>query len=211
MLPSTIAQFANYKHVKKFVAKHLDMQFADINQMLMTPGFNFVAANFLCDIVSGISVSLFLPAVTTKLHKGNTVPFSDGDYFKALLRKYYPWEVKERRARKLSILYQVVRCPMAHALGLHEPPPKKLGISKGSPLTQDQLNEAALSDSRPAFIPLAITRRAKSQKWVFSVEGFWWGVFAMLRALANDTNQMSRADAQFKAKTYIHSRPASVI
>jgi Zn-dependent protease with chaperone function len=64
MLPSTIAQFANYKHVKKFVAKHLDMQFADINQMLMTPGFNFVAANFLCDIVSGISVSLFLPAIT---------------------------------------------------------------------------------------------------------------------------------------------------
>jgi hypothetical protein len=169
MLPSSIAAFANYKHVKKFVAKHLDLQFADINQMLMTPGFNFVAANFLCDIVSGISVSLFLPAVTTKLRKGKTVPFGDGDYFKALLRKYHPWEANERRSRKLSILYQVVRCPMAHALGLHEPPPKKLGISKGPPLTQDQVNEAALADSRPGFIPLAITRRTKSQKWVFSV------------------------------------------
>jgi hypothetical protein len=211
MLPSAIAQFANYKHVRKFVEKHLDMQFADINQMLMMPGFNFVAANFLCDVVSGISVSLYLPGVTTKVRKGKVVPFGDGDYFRALLRQYYPWEAKERKARKQSILYQVLRCPMAHALGLHEPPPRKLGIAKGSPLTQEQLNVAASSDVRPAFIPLAIARRAKSEKWSFSVEGFWWGVFAMLRALANDANQMLKADARFLAKTYIHTRPSSVI
>lgn len=31
MLPSNIAQFDNYKFVRKFVKKHLDMQFADIN------------------------------------------------------------------------------------------------------------------------------------------------------------------------------------
>jgi len=211
MLPSAIPQFAKYKYVRTFVANHLDMQFADINKMLTMVGFNFVAANFLCDIVSGVSVSLYLPAVTTRIRNGRREPFRDGDYFKALLRQYYPWEPKERKARKQTILYQVLRCPMAHALGLHEPPPQKMGISKGSPLTPDQLTEAAFSDTRPAFIPLAMTRSAKSQKWIFSVEGFWWGVIAMLKALANDANQMLKADTRFRAKTYIHTRPTSVI
>lgn len=177
----------------------------------MSPGFNFVAANFLCDIVSGISVSLYLPAVTTKVRNGNVVPFGDGDYFRTLLQHYYPWEEKERKARKQSILYQVLRCPMAHALGLHEPPPRRLGIAKGTPLTQEQLDVAASSCFRPAFISLAIARRAKSEKWVFSIEGFWWGVFTMLRALANDVDQMTKADARFRAKKYIHTRPSSVI
>ncbi len=67
---SDIPELQNYPNVSDFVEKHLSMQFGDVRSMLRLPlqksgieyGCNFAATATLCNLVSGISVTIFKPS-----------------------------------------------------------------------------------------------------------------------------------------------------
>jgi len=69
MLPKHLKEFRPYPDVKRSVDEQLTMQFADLRALLLRPGSNFLAASALCNIVSGLSVTLCKPANTKKLLK----------------------------------------------------------------------------------------------------------------------------------------------
>ena len=86
MNPSEFPEVKSYPEIVKFLRAHVDMLFEDIRSMLKHPlcesegGCNFATANYICDIISGISVILYRP--------------DDGlekERFKELMQNYYSW------------------------------------------------------------------------------------------------------------------------
>ena len=84
MNPSEFPEVKSYPEIVKFLRAHVDMLFEDIRSMLKHPlcesegGCNFATANYICDIISGISVILYRP--------------DDGlekERFKELMQNYY--------------------------------------------------------------------------------------------------------------------------
>src|SRR2546426_10237491 len=77
MLPADIPEFKNYTNVYAFVGQPLSMQFGDIRSMMRLPppalgighACNFAASATLCNMISGISVSLYIPANPTTTDK----------------------------------------------------------------------------------------------------------------------------------------------
>jgi hypothetical protein len=126
MRPEQVPELSKYPHVKMFVTEHLAMQFGDVRAMLRLPtcaredsienGCNFATAATICNLISGISVVFFdrkgRPSGPRKL------PRDRGARFKNLLTAcYYPWQPGESKSSKVDALYDLVRNPLAHALG----------------------------------------------------------------------------------------------
>lgn len=104
MLLSDIPELRNYPHVFTFVRDHLSMQFGDVRAMLRLPlrksgieyGCNFAVTATLCNLVSGISVTMFKPSKFTRVDKGKKKWIYSGTAFKQLLKNHYPWEPGEK-------------------------------------------------------------------------------------------------------------------
>jgi hypothetical protein len=177
------------------------MQFDDVRGMMKLPvpeiglpaGCNFAAAATLCNLISGISVVLYKPKIASQPAQGSGSERGSGRKFKELLTQYYPWEKGENKEEKANVIYDLVRNPLAHSLGV-------LSVRKRSPrivirkdpLREDQLQEMETSSSRPCWVPLSVT--ADTAGYVLSVWGLYWGVFHLLKRLAMDTAQMQEAE-----------------
>ena len=69
MLVSQLAPAHGYSHVQSFLVQLLDMQFSDVRAMLqlprpdigITPGCNFAIVSSLCNLISGISTTIYKP------------------------------------------------------------------------------------------------------------------------------------------------------
>lgn len=190
MLPSDIRAFDPYPSVRRFIDDHLSMQFDDVRAMIKLPlakeglpaGCNFAAAAMLSNLISGISVVLYAP---------KNKRAGSGAKFKELLVECYPWEAGENKADKAKVIYDLVRNPLAHALGVLKKGSVPLAIEKG-PLTEAQLAEIENATTRPASVPQAV--RKEGARYVLSVAGLYWGVFQMLRGLASNAKQMQQAE-----------------
>jgi hypothetical protein len=105
--------------VKRFIRDHLDMQFEDVHSMMTLPNCNFASAAVLLNLVSGISTILYEQTGGSRQR------------FKNLLRDFYPWDLQPAttatETTSISCLYDVIRNPLAHALGVStkEVPAKK--------------------------------------------------------------------------------------
>src|SRR4051812_45502518 len=117
MLLADIPEFKNYQNVSVFIRDHLSMQFEDIRSMMWLPlpalgighACNFAAAATLCNLISGISVSLFMPSnPTKKSRKGKKEWIGTGEAFKQLLKDFYPWEQGENGGERAKVLYDFV-------------------------------------------------------------------------------------------------------
>src|SRR5438445_10987369 len=101
--------------VHAFVKDRLSMLFEDVRGIIVQRGYNFACANLLCDLISGLSVTAYRPA------KSN---ISAGEAFKALLESpFFPWEPGDNasiKKLKAEALYDFVRNPLTHALGVDE-------------------------------------------------------------------------------------------
>ncbi len=203
MEPSEIPELARYRSVRRFVRKHLDMQFADVRTMLRLPlpelglhgGCNFAAAATLCDLLSGISVVLFDPPPryyqTKQQQEAKQKGRDRGIRFKALLDGYFLWEQGQRKAACISVLYDRVRNPLAHELALDRKGSRtKVAILK-KPLSEEQIVEMESSTARPSWLPQPIERRGR--RWRLSVPGLYWGTFQVLKRLTLDRFQMDAA------------------
>lgn len=195
MLPSQFSEFKVYPHVNDFVVNHLDMQFNDVRGIMKLPrpkvgivaGCNFAAAAALCNLISGISRVLYTPKAPK---------IGSGTRFKELLENFYPWDPRERKAENAKVIYDLVRNPLTHSLGVLSNSSLPICIRKG-PLTEAQLRRIEDSSVRPSWAPQAVTRA--SIGYDLSVWGLYWGVFHLLRRLAKDTKQMQAAEKRLKS------------
>src|SRR5262245_30494529 len=201
------------------------MQFGDVRSLMhlpmpgwgLTHGCNFVGAAAICNLVSGISVSLFKPAQTKKHDsQGRWVDLGAGDLFKALLVSFYPWqngESQRQKEEKSHILYKFVRNPFAHSLGVHGKAGYLIRVNKSvwrepekarTGLTHQELDDLERSPVLPSPWPPAL--QGGGQQWDFCVESLYWGVFHLLWNLAKDAKQMQQAEMRFVSGNLIWSK-----
>jgi hypothetical protein len=189
--PSDIQGLAQYSQVKRFFTTHLDMQVNDIRGMMRLPlpeigitgGCNFAAAASLCNLVSGTSKVLYSP---TNSNAGS------GQRFKEVLQIYFPWDPSDDKEAVAELLYDLVRNPLAHSLGVLESGSIPTAITKG-PLTLEQIEELETSQVRPRWVPFTVARNSSGN--FVSVEGLYWGYFRLLENLVGDAAQMSAAES----------------
>ena len=206
MSPEDIPEFKNYQNVYVFIKDHLSMQFGDVRSMMRLPipnlgivhACNFAATAVLCNLISGISVSLCIPPTPVRKNaKGEKRWVETGEAFKFLLEDYYPWQPGENGKERARVLYDFFRNPFAHALGVHGKVHYLVKITRrpGAGLQEEQLEEIEKSPTRPSWLARGLSGRGK--EWNLFAEGFYRDVFHMLWKLAKDQTQMSGAEKRF--------------
>jgi len=127
MLQRVPDAFRPYPLVYQLVVDHVRMQFEDVGAMLRLPmqahgltnGCNFASASVICNLLSGVSVTIFQPAVTERPDRhGKMQPIGSGEAFREFVKVFYPDPSSQRRAEVADVLYRYLRNPFAHALGV---------------------------------------------------------------------------------------------
>jgi hypothetical protein len=188
------------KEVHKFVKECLSMLFEDVRGIIVQRGYNFACANLLCDLISGLSVTVYQPADTS---------IGPGKAFKMFLQSpFFPWEPADTarsKKEKADVLYRFIRNPLSHALGIDETPGRDITIGKKTkPLDKRKLRQLEKSPTRPPNIKPALT--GGGIPWTLSVEGLHYAVFRLFWNLAQDKNQMDGAEARFAAGIFAWRR-----
>jgi hypothetical protein len=191
--------------VKIFLRDHVDMQFHDVHVLLRLPmheqgldaGCNFAAANVLLALIGGMSRVLY----KTKLR-------GDENHFKGVLKDYYPWgdELKTpligdsvTQEEGADILYEVVRNPLVHELGIVDRNKKdrckvrntyidRILIKKHKTgLSEEQIEDIECSLTRPSIVPNTIVLKFPDENGNNTVDilvaALYWGVRRMAENL----------------------------
>jgi hypothetical protein len=191
------------------------MQFEDISVMLRLPiqaqgianGCNFASASIICNLLSGISVTIFQPAVIERPDKrGNMQPIGSGEAFREFVKAFYPDPSAQQRAEVADVLYRQLRNPFAHALGVLSKGAFQLTIKKvtspnGDGLTQAELAVVEESPQRPAGVTAGV--QGSGNQWEIIVDFLYRDALDIMFNLAQDTSQMRQAEARFQAGTYV--------
>jgi len=211
--------FRPHRLVYDFIFHHVRMQFEDIGVMLRLPiqahglnnGCNFASASVICNLISGISVTIFQPAVIQKPDRwGKMQMIGSGEAFKEFVKTFYPDPSSQRRSEVADVLYKLLRNPFAHALGVLSRGTYQLGIKKilslnaptqGDGLTQAEVEAIEESPQRPGGVTLGV--QGSGNQWEITVDFFYRDALDMMVGLASDATQMQRAEARFQAGTYV--------
>lgn len=199
MLLSDIPELQSYPNVSDFVQKHLSMQFGDVRAMLRLPlpepglehGCNFAVTDRLCSLISGLSVTIFMPS---NLVGGERI--GSGGTYRQLIENFYPWAPEENRREATQVLYDLIRNPFAHSLGVHEQSGYIVNVQK-EPLTSEQIEDLERSQTQPSRLPPGLSR--SGQCWTLDARGFYRDVFHMFWNLTRDEQQMNEAEERFSA------------
>ena len=203
MLLHEIPELRNYPNVSSSVENHLSMQFADVRSMLRLPlpeqgidgteygGCNFAVTAVLCNLISGISVTIFMPS-----NLGGGERIESGETYRQLIENFYPWALTEDRQETVRVLYDIIRNPFAHSLGVHEQSDYIVNVQK-SPLTSEQIEDLERAQTQPSGLPPGLSR--SGQCWTLDARGFYKDAFHMFWNLARDEQQMNEAEERFSA------------
>lgn len=211
MLVSQLAPANGYPHVQNFVVTLLDMQFSDVRAMLqlplphigIMPGCNFAIVSSLCNLISGISTTIYKPP-----HLLNQVQSQcgSGAAFRGLVSNFYPYTPPGTNSFPQE-LYQLCRNPLAHSAGLmHAPAPTVTFTRIFDPAhpntgwSDQELNNLENSNSGFAFPHPGIVVNA--QVWTIHCDQFYLDVIAMLRSLNSNIAQMQAAENRFQQGVY---------
>jgi hypothetical protein len=172
------------------------MLFEDVRGIIVQRGYNLACADLLCDLISGLSVTVYQPADTS---------CGPGTAFKTLLKSpFFLWEPTDTaadRENKANALYAFIRNPLTHALGVDRKPGMDITIGKKpKPLSKRELSQMEMASTLPGNIRPPLVGGGK--KWVLSVEGLHYSVFRLFWNLAQDTLQMDAAETRFAAGKY---------
>lgn len=211
--------FRPYALVNDFVFNHVRMQFEDIGAMLRLPmqahsinnGCNFASASVICNLISGVSVTIFQPAVIHKPDKhGNLQMIGSGEAFKEFVKAFYPDLSPQRRSDVADVLYKQLRNPFAHALGVLSRDAYQLEINKvlstnaatpGDGLTQAEVTAIEESPQRPGGILLGV--QGSGNQWEIIVDFLYRDALDMMVSLAHDTTQMQQAETRFQSGKHV--------
>ena len=219
MLQRVPDAFRSFPLVYEFVFNHVRMQFEDIGAMVRLPmqahglnnGCNFASVSVICNLISGVSVTIFQPAVSQKADRhGNLQVIGSGEAFKEFVRAFYPDPTAQRRSDVADVLYKQLRNPFAHALGVLSRGAFQLQIKKvlstnattsGDGLTQAEVAAIEESPQRPGGIPLGV--QGSGNQWEITVDFLYRDALDMMVGLARDTTQMQQAETRFQHGTYV--------
>jgi hypothetical protein len=205
--------------VYRFVVDHVRMQFEDVGAMLRLPmqahgltnGCNFASASVICNLLSGVSVTIFRPAVTERPDRhGKMQPIGSGEAFREFVKAFYPDPSAQRRAEVADVLYRYLRNPFAHALGVLGKGDLRLKVSKvtppNAPTKGDGLSQAEVaaieeSPQRPGGVTLGV--QGTGNQWEIIVDFLYRDALDMMMALAQDAQQIQQAEARFGQGKYV--------
>lgn len=218
MLQRVPDAFRPHRLVYDFVFNHVRMQFEDIGAMLRLPmqmhgfnnGCNFASASIICNLISGVSVTIFRPAVIQKPDRyGNMQMIGSGEAFKEFVKAFYPDPSPQRRSDVADVLYKQLRNPFAHALGVLRRGAYHLEIKRistnaatpGDGLTQAEV--AAIEESAQRQGDNTLGVQGSGNQWEIIVDFLYRDALDMMVDLAHDTTQMQQAEARFQEGTYV--------
>ena len=186
--------------VRRLIDRLERLSFGDVHTMLrlpvpnyrLTAGCNFAITQVLTTAIGGLSTTLY--------RHGNY----DGERFKGLLTHHYPWNLEPRQsvppAEAARVIYEVIRNPLTHDLGLD-----LHGKSKGVKVKLKRIQrvggkggmpekwvEKLERGPRPIMSP-SVTVRSDAR--VLLVEALYWGLRRMVEEMTHDTSLMARAEA----------------
>ena len=198
------------KSIRDFVAKHIDMQFADVHAMLRLPlkddgfeaGCNFACVSTLCGLIAGASTIFYKQTG------------SNGERFKGVLNDYYPWQLQPKggvsQAESVATIYFDYRNPLAHAwavstkeVGKH---PNKRVIVDGSATVLGVVKQALTEEAvaaletptgpAPSWLTPVVVRNAAGGFDLYP-HSLYWGTRRMVERLTRDRARMQQALALF--------------
>lgn len=200
---STAISYAQFPKLRAFVEWGIDMQLADIHDMLRLPladlgldaGHNFAAATSLANLIAGASVWFYDASEQGLRDRGDR-----SRRYRAILERYWPWDDGEtvRAEEGSDVLYGHVRNPLAHAFGLPDPEDGVLIQIQKSPLTEEQIEQLEISTTRPSWVGATINPAATGapgRAYFVSVPALYWGVQRLLRGVLTDPGQLPAAEA----------------
>jgi hypothetical protein len=198
MNPSEFPEVKPYPSIVKFLQKNVDMLFADMRSMLKHPlregegGCNFALFNFICDVISGISITLYKPEELCKVYLGKKG--RPTDFATELMKEHYPWEEEgitpEEKDRVVKVIWNV-RHSLTHRIGIALPQEKGVSIDKPPRgCTDDKIEK--LEDLSKQIEIKAI--KEVGDLVHVNVLGFYRGLHKMLRNLCKNEKQMQRAN-----------------
>lgn len=192
--------------VRRLIDRLERISFSDVHTMLRLPipnyginaGCNFAITHVLLTTVGGISTTLY--------RRGN----KDWKRFQGLLRNHYPWNLEPTQtatpAEAARIIYEVIRNPLTHDLGLdlHRKSGggkviiKRLQRSKQKGgLGEHWIENLEKGVVRPKMSS-AVTVQPDAR--VLLVEGLYWGLRRMIEAMTRDSQLMARAESYLAGK-----------
>lgn len=219
MLQRVPDAFCSYPLVYRFVVDHVRMQFEDVGAMLrlpmqahgMTNGCNFASASVISNLLSGVSVTIFQPAVIERPDRhGKMQPIGSGEAFREFVKAFYPDPAPQRRAEVADVLYRYLRNPFAHALGVLGKGGLQLKVTKVTPpnaatkgdgLSQAEVAAIEESPQRPSGVTLGV--QGTGNQWKIIVDFLYRDALDMMLALAQDVQQMQQAEGRFQQGRYV--------
>jgi len=216
VLVSQIVRLPGYPRVQEFF-NVLDMHFSDVRAMLQLPrpdvgidtGCNLAVSATLCNILSGISTTLYKPA---HLLDDLQSAYLSGKAFQNLVQDFFPrWPPGAEDFPKE--LYDYARNPLVHSVGLpdaaravvadqagprivyarvlHSPHPKQ-------GWTTQELNDLEGRGYAIGTPSIVIT----GHQWLFHADSFYFDSIELLRRLTSDVAQMQAAERRFQQGVY---------
>src|SRR4051812_21049250 len=141
---STVIDAAQYPKLHLFTSTLIDMQLADVRDMLRLPlpglgldaGLNFASAATLANLIAGASVWFHNAS-----EEGLTGRNDRTRRYREILKHYWPWDDGEvvDPQTGFKVIYGYVRNSLAHAFGLPGPDDGALIQLRKSPLAHEQI------------------------------------------------------------------------
>jgi hypothetical protein len=199
---STVVDGARFPSLKAFVEWGVNMQLADVRDLLRLPlpgadlysGQNFAAAGALTSFISGASVWFYDASEEGLRNRRDRTR-----RFREVVELYWPWDDGEIVARDegIRVLWNYTRNPLAHTLGLPDPADGTVISIAKSPLAEQRLAELDISEKRPEWVGPTIApaeTAVPGGAYHLSVPALYWGVQRVLRRLLSDERQAARAE-----------------
>lgn len=194
---------ARYQSLAAFVEWGIDMQLADIRDLLKLPMFdvglesgqNFTVVAAMANVIAGASVWFFEASPAGLTNRGDR-----SRRYTEVLKRYWPWDGEAVVVDDgVRVLYNAVRNPLAHSFGLPDPedPESTLISIRKRPLSDPELDELHRASQRPAWLGPAITPApsgAPARAYVVSAPAMYWGVRWTLRSMLSDEAQLDGAE-----------------
>jgi hypothetical protein len=209
MFVSQLLPLPNHPHVRDFFKQVLDGHFYDVRAMLRLPlpaagidtGCNLALSGTLCNILSGISTTIYKPAHL--LHEVQS-KYGSGAAFQDLVRGFFP-HTPPGAVDFPKQLYDYARNPLAHALAFDQSNVWQVKFGRvyhhthpDSGWTDEELKDLESGRFRINLPSVVIT----GQTWTMNCDSFYFDVIELLRRLAVDAAQMQAAESRFQQGVY---------
>ncbi|MFC1952627.1 hypothetical protein ACFLWR_00660 [Chloroflexota bacterium] len=199
MNPYELVDEKEYWRLHLFLKTMFQSQLSDMRGILRLPyarikeGGNLVAASLLLNLIGGTSVCLYNASYDNFILE---YPRGSGAKFKGVLKEYYPWDAEVLDKNIIvNLLYDSLRNPLTHALGLYKPSETRRSRIVKKRITPKQIVDIENSENRPTWLPPAIIlSQSGFFRYDINIPSLYWGVFRLLYNLLKDREQLETSE-----------------